>query len=93
MLPSGIIARVLREVSSFALQRYDAVVSIGRCMTQRLVARGIPSEKIHLIPNWAPPIVPRDKFNNPFRRQQGLEGISWSPIPEIWGSRTILMPS
>lgn len=74
VLPSGIIARGLREVSSFALQRYDAVVSIGRCMSQRLIARGIPSEKIHLIPNWAPAIVPRDKFNNPFRRQQGLEG-------------------
>jgi glycosyltransferase involved in cell wall biosynthesis len=74
VLPSGIIARVLRSVSSFALQRHDAVVSIGRCMSQRLVARGIPSEKIHLITNWAPPIAPCDKFNNPFRRQQGLEG-------------------
>jgi glycosyltransferase involved in cell wall biosynthesis len=75
VLPSGhTITRVLREVSSFALQRHDAVISIGRCMLQRMVARGIPAEKIHLIPNWAPPIAPCDKFNNPFRRQQGLEG-------------------
>ena len=75
VLPSGhFVTRVLREVSSFALQNHDAVVSIGRCMTKRLIARGISMVKIHLIPNWAPPIVPRDKFNNPFRRQQGLEG-------------------
>ena len=75
VLPSGhTITRVLREVSSFALQCHDAVISIGRCMLQRMVARGIPAEKIHLIPNWAPPIAPCDKFNNPFRRQQGLEG-------------------
>ena len=75
VLPSGgVLARVLRAVSSFALQRYDAVVSIGRCMTQRLIGRGILPARIRLIPNWAPPIVPRDKFNNPFRRQQGLEG-------------------
>jgi glycosyltransferase involved in cell wall biosynthesis len=75
VLPSAhLVTRLLRAVSSFALQRYDAVVSIGRCMSQRLLARGIHSEKIHLIPNWAPPIAPCDKFNNPFRRRQGLEG-------------------
>ena len=75
VLPSAhLFTRLLRAVSSFALQRYDAVVSIGRCMSQSLLARGIHSEKIHLIPNWAPPIAPCDKFNNPFRRRQGLEG-------------------
>ena len=75
VLPRGNpLTRVLREISTWALTRCDAVVSIGRCMTSRLVARGVAYVNIHTIPNWAPPVHPLDKALNPFRRKHGLEG-------------------
>ena len=75
VLPKGTpLVTLLRSLSSQALKRCDAVVSIGRCMTSRLVRRGISYARIFHIPNWAPPVTPIDRKNNPFRREHGLEG-------------------
>ena len=75
VLPKGTpLVTLLRSLSSQALRRCDAVVSIGRCMTSRLVQRGISYARIFNIPNWAPPVTPIDRKNNPFRREHGLEG-------------------
>lgn len=75
VLPKGTpLVTLLRSLSSQALRRCDAVVSIGRCMTSRLVQRGISYARIFNIPNWAPPVTPLDRKNNPFRREHGLEG-------------------
>lgn len=46
-------ARALRRASTAALRRHARVVSIGACMTERLVARGLPRTAIVEIPNWA----------------------------------------
>ena len=48
----GILARVLRAVSTWALRRQDEIVVVGRCMRERLIARGIDAGKIEVIPNW-----------------------------------------
>lgn len=75
VLPKGTpLVTLLRSLSSHALRRCDAVVSIGRCMTSRLVQRGVSYARIFNIPNWAPPVTPIDRKNNPFRREHGLEG-------------------
>ncbi len=65
---------VLRALSSHALKRCDGVVSIGRCMTARLVQRGVSYTRIFNIPNWAPPVTPLERKNNPFRKEHMLEG-------------------
>ena len=57
----GLLARVLRFVSTWALRRQDEIVVVGRCMRGRLIARGIDAGKIEVIPNWSPvAAVPAD---------------------------------
>lgn len=50
----GWSAGVLRAISTWALRRHDRIIAVGRCMRDRLIARGIPSDRITVIPNWAP---------------------------------------
>jgi glycosyltransferase involved in cell wall biosynthesis len=58
----GILARVLRFISTWALRRQDEVVAVGRCMRERLISRGIDAGKIEVIPNWSPvAAVPADE--------------------------------
>lgn len=49
----GLLARVLRSISTWALRRQDEVVVVGRCMRERLVKRGVDAGKIEVIPNWS----------------------------------------
>jgi glycosyltransferase involved in cell wall biosynthesis len=49
----GLLARVLRSISTWALRRQDDVVVVGRCMRERLVRRGVDAGKIEVIPNWS----------------------------------------
>lgn len=75
ILPRGNAAtRLLRALSTAALQDCDAVVAIGRCMASRIAARGISYARVAIIPNWAPPVHPLDRTDNPFRRAQCLKG-------------------
>ena len=50
----GLFAGVLRAVSTLALRCQDEIVVVGRCMRERLMARGIDAGKIKVIPNWSP---------------------------------------
>jgi colanic acid biosynthesis glycosyl transferase WcaI len=50
----GLLAQVLRSISTWALRRQDEVVVVGRCMRERLVRRGVDAGKIEVIPNWSP---------------------------------------
>jgi glycosyltransferase involved in cell wall biosynthesis len=50
----GLLARVLRAVSNWALRRQDEIVVVGRCMRERLIRRGIDAGKIEVIANWSP---------------------------------------
>ena len=49
----GLLARVLRFVSTWALRRQDEVVAVGRCMRERFMRRGVDAGKIEVIPNWS----------------------------------------
>ncbi len=75
VIPRGsVVGRLLRDISSIALRHADAVVSIGRCMTVRLRARGVVYGKIHEISNWSPLVVPVPHRDNTFRANLGAEG-------------------
>lgn len=49
----GILAKVLRWISTWALRRQDEVVVVGRCMRERLKARGVEWRRIEVIPTWS----------------------------------------
>ena len=74
--PGRPLARVTRWLSSFALRRCQHIVVIGRCMQQRLLARGLSPERISVIPNWADTelIVPVPAADNKFRKKHELTG-------------------
>ncbi len=67
----GVAARALGRLAARALRRADAVVAIGRCMAERLAARG--ARDVAVVPNWAPAsvrVLPR--AGSAFRAEYGL---------------------
>lgn len=71
----GAIARVCRALSTRALRQHNGVVAVGRCMKQRLVARGVSADAIRVIPNWAQGAQadPVSLAENPFRQAEGWQ--------------------
>ena len=49
----GILDRVTGMLADFSRHRSDGILSLGNCMRERLISRGIPPEKIHVAENWA----------------------------------------
>jgi glycosyltransferase involved in cell wall biosynthesis len=71
----GVLAGVMRRLSTGALQGHDAIVAVGRCMKERIVGRGVREEKVTVVPNWPPSTVkPVGRDTNPFRREHDLDG-------------------
>lgn len=71
---NGWLAGALRRVSTWALHQHARVVTVGRCMQQRLVARGYPQQRTRVIPNWAPASVhPVPHGENAFRATHNLQ--------------------
>jgi len=70
----GVVAEVIRALSTVSLQSHDLVVSVGRCMSERLSLRRIPSERVRLIPNigMERDIVPCVRRDNSFRICHGI---------------------
>lgn len=75
-LRPGIVARLLERISRFTVQSADAVVVLDRFMRERVVAKGVAPERIHVIPPWS-----MDRyafFDAPgraaFRQRHGLAG-------------------
>lgn len=77
VLPAnGIATLLLRRLSTWGLKHHDHIVTVGECMQQRLVERGIDAARISVIPNWADHqlIHPIAHDSNPFRQRHGLQG-------------------
>ena len=70
--PNRLIARGLRRLSTASLRRCDHIIVLGRCMKTRLLQRGLPAEKIRVIPNWSLATTPSD--GQSFRTAHSLEG-------------------
>ena len=49
----GLVTWVLRALTQFGLKRADRVVVLGEDMRQRVAARGVPADRIQVVPNWA----------------------------------------
>lgn len=71
----GLVARTMRRLSTWALWGHDQIVTVGRCMQERLVRdRGIAAERVSVVPNWPPSAVasvPHEE--NTFRAEHDLD--------------------
>ncbi len=60
-------ARLLGTLTDYSRRNADGIIAPGECMRDRLIARGIPPEKIHVAENWADGhrMYPIDRKPNP----------------------------
>jgi glycosyltransferase involved in cell wall biosynthesis len=72
------VARVLSFLHRWALQRCDGIVVLGRCMRDRILAKGVSSTVLEVINTWSNPdevAFPEGKTNE-FRTR-------WAPNGEV----------
>lgn len=74
MIPEeGALTSVLDALNNVAFQKADRVVALGRCMAERIKAKGVDAESLTILPIWATGVdeVPDDE--NPYLRRLGLQ--------------------
>jgi hypothetical protein len=73
---SSLAARILNRLSEFSLRHADAVIVLDRFMEERVLKKGIPAEKISVIPPWSNDDAVRfeETAREEFRRQHKLSG-------------------
>ncbi len=49
----GALDRVVGMLADWSRRRADGIIALGEDMKERLIARGIPAERIHVCENWA----------------------------------------
>ncbi len=49
----GVLDRATGLLADFSRRHADGILALGPCMKERLIARGIAAEKIHIAENWA----------------------------------------
>jgi colanic acid biosynthesis glycosyl transferase WcaI len=73
ILPSQKLFALLEHLERFLITQAAAVTTISRGMSARLVEKGSPAARVHLLPNWADlghiQPIPRQNF---IRRQLGI---------------------
>jgi colanic acid biosynthesis glycosyl transferase WcaI len=52
---NGLAHRILGAIDNFCLRRADVVVTLGRCMRDRIIAKGVPQDRIAMIHPWSDP--------------------------------------
>ena len=72
-LESPVVLDILRRLIGFYLRRADRVVAIGERMRTRLEEKGVPPDRLAVIPNWVDTeaIVPSPKDND-WSRENGM---------------------
>ncbi len=73
---TGVLIDLLRRRSVQGLLECDEVLSLGDCMAEVLIGKGLHPEKVSVLPPWADgtklrPLAPEE---NGFRRELGLAG-------------------
>ena len=73
--PKSFTAKVLETINRFILRRSKLIVALDRFMADRLIARGVPKEKLLVMPPWPhEEHIQSDLANNPFRVTHHLNG-------------------
>jgi colanic acid biosynthesis glycosyl transferase WcaI len=69
----GVPARVIERVAAACYGAASALVTLSPGMARRLAAKGVPPERIHVVPNWADTSsVKAAERDNAFAREHGL---------------------
>jgi glycosyltransferase involved in cell wall biosynthesis len=73
MKERSLVTRFFERMNRFCLRRADRVVVLGRCMEERVVAKGVDPSRIVLINVWSDQeeIKPIAREDNAFRREWG----------------------
>jgi colanic acid biosynthesis glycosyl transferase WcaI len=73
ILTDGWLVRIARGLESLVYRKAQKVVCLCQGFMDKLVSRGVPSEKLHLIPDWADlqRVYPIDNATS-FRRENNL---------------------
>jgi colanic acid biosynthesis glycosyl transferase WcaI len=73
---NSLITRALDALSRFSLRRADSVIVLDRFMRDRILAKGIPADRITVLPPWSHDEAVRfdPQGRDEFRREHGLEG-------------------
>lgn len=68
--------RFFEGVNRFLLRKSDANVVLGRCMRDRVLAKGVPASKVELVPVWSDlaDLAPVAPDANTLRTEWGLAG-------------------
>ena len=53
LVPGSLVTRLSGALIDFSRRRAQYIISLGPCMTRRLLARGTPENKIRLAESWA----------------------------------------
>ena len=74
-LRNPVLVGLLDLLTRFYLRRADVVVAIGETMQRRLEAKGVPSDRLRVIPNWVDTAEIRpEPRENPWSTVHGLDG-------------------
>jgi putative colanic acid biosynthesis glycosyltransferase WcaI len=68
---SPFLLELLRRGNDFAYQRADLIVTLGQDMARRIVDKGVPTDKVVVVPDWVDCGRIRPLESNPFRRSFG----------------------
>ena len=74
-LLKGPIGQLISSARDTSLKAAKANVVVGERMAEQVLARGVPPQSVHVIPNWSDDeeISPVGNAENPLRREWGLE--------------------
>jgi glycosyltransferase involved in cell wall biosynthesis len=74
MKPRALSTRFFESVNRFLLRRSDLNVVLGRCMHERVLAKGTPPTRVEMIPVWSDlaGLRPIEPAANRFRREWNL---------------------
>ena len=84
-LKNPVLLFALGRAVRFGLRRATRVVAIGETMRRRLVTKGVPAERIRVIPNWTDTeaMTPQPRDNAWSREHEKYECVPRLPIP-VW---------
>ncbi|HWJ41009.1 MAG TPA: glycosyltransferase family 4 protein [Candidatus Limnocylindrales bacterium] len=68
---SPFLLDLLRRGNDYAYERADLIVTLGRDMARRIVDKGVPTEKVVVVPDWVDCGRIGPLASNPFRRSFG----------------------
>ena len=68
---SPFLLELLRRGNDYAYERADLIVTLGHDMARRIVDKGVPTEKVVVVPDWVDCGRIRPLDSNPFRRSFG----------------------